>query len=65
MKDFIASHKRLYIVEMNRDGQLDQLLTIEYSDQSEKMISLAHLDGLPLSARWIEEAIRAKEVELR
>jgi len=59
--DFISDHDRLYIIEMNRDGQLHQLLTLDYSEQSEKLISLAHLDGLPLSAKWITDAIRAKE----
>jgi 2-oxoglutarate ferredoxin oxidoreductase subunit alpha len=63
VKDFILDHDRIYIIEMNRDGQLHQLLTLEYSEHSEKLISLAHLDGLPLSAQWITNAIQAKEVD--
>ena len=63
VQDFIFNHERIYIIEMNRDGQLHQLLTLDYSEQSEKLISLAHLDGLPLSAKWISDAIRAEEVE--
>lgn len=63
VQDFISNHERLYIVEMNRDGQLHQLLTLDYSEHSEKLISLAHLDGLPLSAKWITDTIRAEEVE--
>jgi len=63
VQDFITNHDRLYIIEMNRDGQLHQLLTLDISEQSEKLISLAHLDGLPLSAKWITDTIRAKEVE--
>jgi hypothetical protein len=29
-----------------------------------ELISLAHLDGLPLTARWVEEAIKAKEATI-
>jgi 2-oxoglutarate ferredoxin oxidoreductase subunit alpha len=48
---------------MNRDGQLHQLLTLEFPNQSEKIISLAHLDGLPLTAKWVREGIQAMEVK--
>lgn len=61
--DFVSDHKRNYIVEMNRDGQLNQLLTLEYPHHSENFISLAHLDGMPMTARWVRESIRAKEVK--
>jgi len=61
VKEFIVSHQRIFIIEMNRDGQLHQLLSLDYSAHSEKLISLAHLDGLPLSARWVIDAIRTHE----
>jgi 2-oxoglutarate ferredoxin oxidoreductase subunit alpha len=59
--DFIHDHDRIYVIEMNRDGQLHQLLSLEYSRDCVKLISLAHLDGLPMTARWVEEAISAEE----
>ncbi len=59
--DFVHDHRRIYVVELNRDGQLHQLLSLEYSRDCVKLISLAHLDGLPLTARWVEEAVRSKE----
>lgn len=61
--EFIRGHDRVYIVEMNRNGQLYQLLAIEYPGQSNKFTSLAHLDGLPMTARWVREAIQAKEAK--
>jgi 2-oxoglutarate ferredoxin oxidoreductase subunit alpha len=61
VEEFIDSHDRIYVIEMNRDGQLHQLLRLDYWDKCVKMISLAYLDGLPMTARWIEEAIMAKE----
>jgi 2-oxoglutarate ferredoxin oxidoreductase subunit alpha len=61
--EFIRSHKRTYVIELNRDGQLQQILTIEFPELATKMVSLAHLDGLPLSARWVMDAYLAKENE--
>ncbi len=62
VQDFIENHDRLYVIEMNRDGQLHQLLSLEYPQQVSKLISLAHTDGLPLTARRVRESVLAKEV---
>lgn len=61
VRGFMEQHERLYIVELNRDGQLHQILKIEYPDLSPRMTSVAHLDGLPLTARWVRESIMEKE----
>lgn len=61
IRDFIQSHERTYVVEMNRDGQIHQLLTMEVPDLATRLISVAYSDGLPLTARWVKEAILAKE----
>ena len=42
---------------MNTQGQMHMLLRLEVPDQSMKLISLTHNDGLPLSARWVTEAV--------
>ncbi|UCH59866.1 MAG: 2-oxoacid:acceptor oxidoreductase subunit alpha [Anaerolineales bacterium] len=62
--NFIRAHQRCYVIEMNRDGQMHQLLTLEYPDQATKLTSLAYIDGLPLTARYVREAILAKEERL-
>lgn len=59
--DFIHDHDKIYVVEMNRDGQMRQLLLIDYSDCGGKLVQVSHLDGMPLSATWIRDAILAKE----
>ena len=61
VKDFIANHDVVYVVELNRDGQMCQLLTIEYPAFATKLVSLAHIDGLPLTAKWVVKAILDKE----
>ncbi len=59
--EFIYSHERTYVVEMNRDGQLHQLLSLEYAPVCAKLISIAHLDGLPMTAHLVEERILQEE----
>ncbi len=58
---FIHSHPYTYVVELNRDGQMRQLLSLQVSECAASLISLAHLDGLPLSAEWVEAAILSRE----
>jgi hypothetical protein len=45
---------------MNRDGQLNQLLTLEYSQIASKIKSVAYGDGMPASAKWVREGILAQ-----
>jgi 2-oxoglutarate ferredoxin oxidoreductase subunit alpha len=58
---FIKKHERLYVVEANRDGQLRQILSSILPDQAPKFRSACHSDGLPLTAKWVKEAILAQE----
>ena len=61
VSDFIFSHDHHYVVEMNRDGQLHQLLSLEFQDCSVSLISAAHTDGLPLTSQWIIAQITSHE----
>jgi 2-oxoglutarate ferredoxin oxidoreductase subunit alpha len=60
VEKFVEKHDQIFVVEMNRDGQLWQLLTIEYPDLASKLVSVAYGDGMPASARWVREGILAK-----
>lgn len=61
VRDFIQNHSRNYVVELNRDGQLKTLLISEYPEMGTSLISIAHIDGLPLTAEWIVNALREME----
>jgi 2-oxoglutarate ferredoxin oxidoreductase subunit alpha len=50
---FISQHARNYVIEMNRDGQMRQLLTLEYPQYATQLRSIAYTDGLPLTASFI------------
>lgn len=59
--DFVKSHPAIYVVENNRDGQLRSLLILEYPEFASRFSMVAHNDGLPLTAKWIEKEILSKE----
>jgi 2-oxoglutarate/2-oxoacid ferredoxin oxidoreductase subunit alpha len=59
--EFLRSHERVYVVENNRDGQLAQLLTMNFPEYAVKLRKASHGDGMPLSARWVREAILRQE----
>ncbi len=54
---FVENHDEIFVVEMNRDGQLRQLLAIEYPQYGARFKPVAFGDGLPASARWVREGI--------
>ncbi|WP_420629640.1 2-oxoacid:acceptor oxidoreductase subunit alpha [Candidatus Leptofilum sp.] len=57
VQQFVADHDRVYVIELNRDGQMHNILQTEMPEIATKLISLAYLDGMPLTAHWVVEAI--------
>jgi 2-oxoglutarate/2-oxoacid ferredoxin oxidoreductase subunit alpha len=60
VEKFISEHKKCFVVEMNRDGQMAQLISMTYPAQAGRLIKACHLDGLPLTAQWISDQITGK-----
>jgi 2-oxoglutarate ferredoxin oxidoreductase subunit alpha len=60
--DFVRRHQRVYVVEQNRDGQLYQLLRCDLeAEESTKLRSIRHYNGLPIDARSVSDAIILQE----
>jgi 2-oxoglutarate/2-oxoacid ferredoxin oxidoreductase subunit alpha len=57
VKEFIASHDPVFVVEQNRDGQMRTLLVNELEIDPGWLIPILHYDGTPITARFITEAI--------
>jgi 2-oxoglutarate/2-oxoacid ferredoxin oxidoreductase subunit alpha len=53
VKDFIAKHERVYVVEQNRDAQLRSLLMLDLEVDASRLVPILHYDGMPLSARFV------------
>lgn len=61
VRGFVERHDRCYVVELNRDGQMQTILTAELPNIAHKIRSIAMMDGLPLTARWVVENLSAAE----
>jgi 2-oxoglutarate ferredoxin oxidoreductase subunit alpha len=59
--EFIKKHQRLYVVENNLDGQMHALIQLHTPEDADRLVSISKCDGLPLTARWITEAILEQE----
>jgi 2-oxoglutarate ferredoxin oxidoreductase subunit alpha len=58
--EFVKSHEHNFVVELNRDGQMHQLLTLQHPEAATRLISLAYHDGLPLTASRVQHMVLAK-----
>jgi 2-oxoglutarate ferredoxin oxidoreductase subunit alpha len=56
---FLRDHRRIFVVEQNRDGQLASLLSIETGFCRDKLQHVGTFGGLPLSARDVFEDVVA------
>lgn len=61
VEEFIAQHDRVFIVEQNRDGQLRTMLINECEINPRKLKPLLCYDGLPVTARWIIDAVLSSD----
>jgi 2-oxoglutarate ferredoxin oxidoreductase subunit alpha len=62
VRDFVAAHDRVYVVEQDRDAQLLALLKLDLDPAlSARLRSVAHLTGMPLDARTVTDELRAQE----
>jgi len=50
VEDFINSHKKVFVIEQNRDAQMKSLLMIELQANPNKLISVLNYDGMPITA---------------
>jgi 2-oxoglutarate ferredoxin oxidoreductase subunit alpha len=65
VEKFLAEHRLLFIVEQNRDAQLRSLLTLETRVTKEKLRSLLHYSGLPVSSKFIVDGVLGEIGEVR
>jgi 2-oxoglutarate/2-oxoacid ferredoxin oxidoreductase subunit alpha len=54
---FLLAHEVVFVIEQNRDGQLRSLLLLETSATKERLRSIRHYGGLPLSAEDVVHGV--------
>ena len=57
VKEFVMSHPSTFLIEQNRDAQLKTLLITEEQINTDRLISVLHYDGTPITARFIADHI--------
>jgi 2-oxoglutarate ferredoxin oxidoreductase subunit alpha len=60
VQDFLERHARVYVVEQNRDGQMRDVLSLEFPQSKTHLRSVLYT-GIPIDARFITNAIVMKE----
>jgi 2-oxoglutarate ferredoxin oxidoreductase subunit alpha len=60
VEKFLEDHKLLFVIEQNRDAQMRSLLTLETRVPKEKLRSLLHYSGLPISSEFIVTGVLAE-----
>jgi len=58
--DFIDKHERVYVLEQNRDAQLRSLLLLDANADPQKLVSMLHYNGMPLSADFVVDSVLAE-----
>jgi len=60
--EFIATHKRVYVIDQNRDGQMYNLLKLDIpAEDVVRLRSVRHYNGLPIDARSVTDDIISQE----
>jgi 2-oxoglutarate/2-oxoacid ferredoxin oxidoreductase subunit alpha len=57
VREFIAMHDHVFVVEQNRDAQMRTLLINELEIDPAWLIAVLHYDGTPITARYITQSI--------
>lgn len=57
-EDFVSSHKKVFVIEQNRDAQFKSLMMIELGINPEKLVSVLNYDGTPITADNILKQIK-------
>ncbi len=55
--EFINAHDQIFVVEQNRDAQLQKLIVNECAIDPARFTAILHYDGTPITARFITKAI--------
>lgn len=59
VKEFIEQHRKVFVIEQNRDAQLKSLLKIECNATESQMTSVLNYNGLLITAQQIQNEILA------
>lgn len=57
VEDFVKSHKKIFVIEQNRDAQMRSMIMIELGVDASRLIPVLNYDGMPITAQHIVNEI--------
>lgn len=57
VRDFIAKHETIYVIEQNRDAQFRSLLILDTEEPPSKFVPMLHYNGLPMNADFVVQRV--------
>ncbi|MDH5323417.1 MAG: 2-oxoacid:acceptor oxidoreductase subunit alpha [Gammaproteobacteria bacterium] len=57
VREFIAQHEVIYVVEQNRDAQLRSMLMLDIDAEPTKLVPLLHYNGMPINAGFVVQRV--------
>ncbi len=63
VEDFLRNHERVYIIEQNRDGQLETILRddIRNGELTDRLRHVRHFTGIPIDAQTVRSSVLEQE----
>ena len=58
-RDFIAKYDHVYVIELNQDGQMHQLVQLHTPEYATRLRSIRNCSGLPLKAQAAQSCTRS------
>ncbi|MSQ97903.1 MAG: 2-oxoacid:acceptor oxidoreductase subunit alpha [Xanthomonadales bacterium] len=55
--DFLHDHDTVFVVEQNRDGQMKSLLKLETNNPADKLVSILHFNGMPITSDCVVNGV--------
>ena len=59
VEHFLKDHEQVFVIEQNRDAQMKSLLVNEIGIAPDRLVSILHYDGMPITAKAILQGIVA------
>ncbi len=57
VQDFLTHHKKVFVIDVNRDGQMHRLILQKFPQFWNSLTSITHFNGLPVDAQDLSQNI--------
>lgn len=58
IENFVINHEKIFVLDLNRDAQMHQLIKMDMPQHWNKLTSIKHYDGTPVTADFVAQQIK-------